>query len=274
MHRDWPAFVRAVCEDPLNDAPRLIAADWLEERDDPLGEFIRTQIELATEKHGSCAEDYAIDQMNEKALRERERELLLKHGNAWVPKQLRLKEYEWLGTTYRKLLRDDGSHTVEESLTRPQCTFNRGFVDSIKCRHDDWVGTACERCGNRPIGRIGHSSGPLGKCRTCHGLGRVNAHGIEIVRQQPVTLVRFTDREPWAANGLGGWYWFTERLHQAPRATEGLAYCLLNSMTPDGEDGISSRRFDSPEAAHAASSDAAVSLARAKAGLPAIAFPY
>jgi uncharacterized protein (TIGR02996 family) len=45
---DQDALLRAICENPDDDAPRLIYADWLDEHGDPLqAEFIRTQIELA-----------------------------------------------------------------------------------------------------------------------------------------------------------------------------------------------------------------------------------
>ena len=37
------AFLQAIIEDPDHDAPRLLYADWLEERGDPRGEFIRVQ---------------------------------------------------------------------------------------------------------------------------------------------------------------------------------------------------------------------------------------
>jgi uncharacterized protein (TIGR02996 family) len=40
------AFVLAIAEDPQDDGVRLVFADWLEEHDDPLGEFIRLQIAL------------------------------------------------------------------------------------------------------------------------------------------------------------------------------------------------------------------------------------
>ncbi len=40
------AFLAAIAEAPANDVPRLVFADWLEEHDDPLAEFIRLQIEL------------------------------------------------------------------------------------------------------------------------------------------------------------------------------------------------------------------------------------
>jgi uncharacterized protein (TIGR02996 family) len=41
------AFLAAILADPDDDAPRLVFADWLEERGDPRGEFIRGQCRLA-----------------------------------------------------------------------------------------------------------------------------------------------------------------------------------------------------------------------------------
>jgi len=38
---DDEAFIRAIVANPGDDAPRLIYADWLEERDDPRGMFLR-----------------------------------------------------------------------------------------------------------------------------------------------------------------------------------------------------------------------------------------
>jgi uncharacterized protein (TIGR02996 family) len=40
-------LIREIAADPESDVPRLIYADWLEERGDPLGEFIRVQCKLA-----------------------------------------------------------------------------------------------------------------------------------------------------------------------------------------------------------------------------------
>ena len=37
------AFLQAVKDDPDDDAPRLLLADWLEEQGEPRGEFIRVQ---------------------------------------------------------------------------------------------------------------------------------------------------------------------------------------------------------------------------------------
>src|SRR5215211_6364640 len=46
MGPEEAAFLDRVCADPDDDAPRLIFADWLDERGDPRGEFIRVQVAL------------------------------------------------------------------------------------------------------------------------------------------------------------------------------------------------------------------------------------
>ena len=40
-------FLEAIRAAPDDDVPRLVYADWLEERGEPLGEFIRVQCALA-----------------------------------------------------------------------------------------------------------------------------------------------------------------------------------------------------------------------------------
>jgi uncharacterized protein (TIGR02996 family) len=40
-------FLRSIIEEPDDDAPRLVYADWLTERGDPRGDFIRVQCQLA-----------------------------------------------------------------------------------------------------------------------------------------------------------------------------------------------------------------------------------
>jgi uncharacterized protein (TIGR02996 family) len=39
-------FVAAILADPRDDTPRLVFADWLEERGDPRGEFLRISLRL------------------------------------------------------------------------------------------------------------------------------------------------------------------------------------------------------------------------------------
>jgi uncharacterized protein (TIGR02996 family) len=64
-------FLREILASPDDDAPRLIYADWLEERGDPRGEFIRVQCELAR-----LDTDGRTDEGRLRALRVRESELL------------------------------------------------------------------------------------------------------------------------------------------------------------------------------------------------------
>jgi uncharacterized protein (TIGR02996 family) len=89
------AFLEAIREDPDDDAVRLIFADWLEERGDPRGEFIRVQCALA----GMPDEDE-----RRKALEARAERLLRQHEPRWVgPLASRVNSY----------------------------TFRRGFVEEI-----------------------------------------------------------------------------------------------------------------------------------------------
>src|SRR4051794_23398773 len=68
------AFLATIRADP-GDIPRLLFADWLEERGDPRGELLRVQCALArTDEDGPGREE----------LERREAELLGRHGEAWL----------------------------------------------------------------------------------------------------------------------------------------------------------------------------------------------
>jgi uncharacterized protein (TIGR02996 family) len=68
-------FLQTIIDQPDDDAPRLIYADWLEDRGDPRAEFIRVQIELARMS--------TADPRREK-LQKREQVLLKKHEEEWA----------------------------------------------------------------------------------------------------------------------------------------------------------------------------------------------
>src|SRR5579864_5943301 len=72
---DQNAFLHTICAHPDDDAPRLVYADWLDERGDPLGEFIRVQVELAKIKPSHPR--YGI-------LRDRQLDLMLANVPRWV----------------------------------------------------------------------------------------------------------------------------------------------------------------------------------------------
>src|SRR5436305_312137 len=69
------AFLQSICENPEDDAVRLIYADWLEENGDPCGEFIRAQVELAL---------LTADSPRRRELAFRAHQLLGLHGEEWA----------------------------------------------------------------------------------------------------------------------------------------------------------------------------------------------
>src|SRR5579875_3148169 len=71
------AFLHDILAHPDEDAPRLIYADWLDERNDPRGEFIRIQCILA---------QLGDEDPRRWPLEQREQELLHQHGAKWLPK--------------------------------------------------------------------------------------------------------------------------------------------------------------------------------------------
>jgi carbon storage regulator CsrA len=112
------AFVQAVLEAPDDEAIRLIFADWLEERGDPLGEFIRTQCRLAR---------LPADDPRRKALTDRERVLWAEHGAAWrlsLPPVLR------------------------------EAPFERGFVEAVHLTVSDFLASAAELFAAAPVRRL------------------------------------------------------------------------------------------------------------------------
>ena len=53
---DDEAFIRAVVAAPGDEAPRLVYADWLDERGDPRGAYLRAEVRWARSRHWSASE--------------------------------------------------------------------------------------------------------------------------------------------------------------------------------------------------------------------------
>ena len=68
-------FLKQIVQSPLDDEPRLVYADWLEERGDPRAEFIRVQCSLASDD---------LSEEEQERLKSRERELLTTHQADWL----------------------------------------------------------------------------------------------------------------------------------------------------------------------------------------------
>ncbi len=82
---DRASFLRAIHDNPDDIPLRLVFADWLEEQDDPLGEFIRVQVELEPIRF-DCGDPRA------ETLRVREEKLLGKHRESWLGEAASLDE--------------------------------------------------------------------------------------------------------------------------------------------------------------------------------------
>jgi uncharacterized protein (TIGR02996 family) len=126
------SFRQAICENPADDVPRLIYADWLEEHghQPERAEFIRVQIELAKlpdptlafsqrkcEGHGwldyRCSECRPFTQQYQDELRRRHDEILRsKAGRNFRP-----------GCLY----------------FHNEISWQRGFVHNVKCSADLWL---------------------------------------------------------------------------------------------------------------------------------------
>jgi uncharacterized protein (TIGR02996 family) len=68
-------FLDTIRAAPEDDGPRLVYADWLEERGDPRGEFIRVQCVL---------EHMSDDEPTRGELEAREQEIFAEHGKEWT----------------------------------------------------------------------------------------------------------------------------------------------------------------------------------------------
>jgi uncharacterized protein (TIGR02996 family) len=72
---DENAFLQAILAEPDNDEPRLVFADWLEERGDPLADFIRVQCALAGMSHDDPRRPELLTQT---------RDLVTAHWSKWA----------------------------------------------------------------------------------------------------------------------------------------------------------------------------------------------
>jgi uncharacterized protein (TIGR02996 family) len=112
------AFLQAIIDDPDDDTPRLIYADWLDERGDPRGEFIRVQCQLAR---------LAEADPRRTELEARERTLLHRH------------EEHFIGGLWQSVEAWDFHPGVKDATPRGRVSrllvdaweFRRGFVERV-----------------------------------------------------------------------------------------------------------------------------------------------
>jgi uncharacterized protein (TIGR02996 family) len=139
------ALLAAIAAAPDDDLPRLVLADWLEERDDPLGEFIRLQIELEplrVPRADPSAELERVKQLEciPPGHAERDRTTTLARKLIREADLLQAHQADWLGPI-ASLEKDNSPYFCAE--------FRRGFVASVQIgisalgEHGEAVRQAC-----------------------------------------------------------------------------------------------------------------------------------
>lgn len=271
---DADALLAAVLADPANDLPRLVLADYLDDRGGPgdadRAEFIRIGCALAASdlKPGEDASvgAYAYERkgwlphdphprqkelLRLSALQCRERELIARHASEWLPPGL-----GYLAFT--------GSATNSAAFA----TFSRGFVSEVRCTlsrfADGGCGAGCQVVAGRDKRVVYESAGPDSRwvvCPGCDGTGHIAGIVHDLFARHPVERVVLTDRVP-LANPFGGetcsW-----SLAGAVDRPDAIPYPLYRLLDDDGTAAF----YPTADVARDALSTACCDFGRAAAGL-------
>lgn len=248
------ALTRLVLDDPADDGPRLVYADWCEEHGDTSrAEFIRVQVESARlgaeADHGECDCDRCT---RYDTLLRRERELLeggpIGDVNWW----------RWAGPEVQALIPDGAEYT-------DHVTFRRGFVGAVTCTVVAWCGGVCERCGGNGSQGAQSSDGIGGQwasfaCNACDGTCRTKGVGPACVAAQPIERVTLVGKRPTCEG--------ERRPHWSDEGDDyecNVSMALLELMPLQFGDAKTCRYFDTEAAALDAISHAAIALVRNQA---------
>lgn len=283
----------AILERPDDDAPRLVYADWLDERAGPgdadYAAFIRCQIELA--RLPACDSDPPCKLLNEGIPEEAQGWCLncCHHGKR--RDELLARERELWGSypdsTMREVIRREcppleswnvlpGTWCQPGHYTgTPLAIVRRGFVDEIRCTAAAFVGGPCGRCegeGGRMDYDVSEEAPTF--CIPCDGTGRTPGLAAALAGRQPIVSVVLTDKRPDCNNDPSPrWAWFNGMRWGGDDDPANLPYELFHPLGGDVGDGLDGmREYESEADALAALSAACVALLTARtspAGGPA-----
>lgn len=192
------SFIDVICQYPHEVYRRLIYADWLDDRGDPRGEFIRLQCNLAKcercngtgwrpnpamERSFAPARVMCCRDKRSCEWRRRAASLLYEHCFPWADDAIGGSSWASKPESRRGLAVGDWCVRVGLEYGEAVATFRRGFVERVELSFTDWM-----------------TSGPA------------------IVKLSPLMEVRLTDREPksYRASGTRGMLgWFKQDLDHA-----------------------------------------------------------
>lgn len=173
-HPEYAGLLRAILESPDDDTPRLVMADWLDERGDGgRAEFIRLQCRIAAieavcscgrcvrrrgggqHTNGPCGVDQERDELpggrsKQAFLRRREKELLAPYAEAWAVAGLDGERWGAAADAKGVSLHhwEDLQHGPIASV---DVAFRRGFVDSITLSLADFEAHAKAAFAAHPV---------------------------------------------------------------------------------------------------------------------------
>jgi uncharacterized protein (TIGR02996 family) len=183
-HPEYVALLRAICAEPDDDTPRLVAADWLEEHGDAdRAAFIRIQVELARLEASGLGKSFEAD-----TLRKKERAYFGPYSYFW-----RL----WAAEACPQLVRvNPGRPTSPLSEMSvegaDQLTFGRGFVEQVRCPAAEWLRHGAAVRARQPVRRA--------ELTDCAGLTRDDWYAGMPALRGLVELIVFDAR-----SGLAAW---------------------------------------------------------------------
>jgi uncharacterized protein (TIGR02996 family) len=117
------ALLRAVCEFPDDDTPRLVFADWLQEHgEDARAEFIRLQIERSR---------YADDSPEYVALRDREEVIENEHRLKWLAELPQEPGWYWYPRFYRGFIDELTANSYAVETSDPALAFAAAPITAL-----------------------------------------------------------------------------------------------------------------------------------------------
>lgn len=220
---DLAPALATIREHPDDDGPRLVLADWLEERGEcERAELIRVQCQLGDETHHYCKADYCV--MTQKpcasvALRAREHALLAAHGNQWRA-EVAMKMHP--GELPEIADPPDSPEAAVKLLSRyptmlffANAEFRRGFIERLTLPLAALLPRACRACHATGVGDFvadGDHVVSETACQHCDGGEQPPLISRQTLAASLPALrgVRLTDREPVLVGVEGaqsaGWF--------------------------------------------------------------------